>query len=109
MAKPGLATREDGQVSKRCDRDSLDQYARFADALIEAASKEEVARCARLLAHCLARYKAAYGDLPEVESLLLRGMEARAPANASALADGLKNLVSTLASVARSPEERPAA
>ena len=95
-------------MSRRSERDGLEQYCRFADALIEAASKDELARCARLLALGLARYRAAYGELPEVESQLFQGSDTRAPANARAIADGMKNLVSTLASVARLPGGNPA-
>ncbi len=86
-------------MSKRSDRESLEQYSRFADALIEAASKDELACCARLLALGLARYRAAYGDLPEVESRVLMESETRALVNARALAEGMKNLVSTLARI----------
>ena len=94
---------------KRSAWDSLEQYARFADALVESASKDELARCARLLALAVARYRAAYGELPEVESLLARRAGGQASPDARALADGMRNLVSTLASVTRPPEDRSAA
>ena len=95
-------------MSGKSERDSLGQYSRFADALIDAASKDELALCARLLALGLARYRATYGELPEVESLLFRGPEGGGATDADAFADGMKKLVSTLASVSRSTSERSA-
>ncbi len=93
-------------MSKRSDGNSLEQYARFADALIEAASKDELASCARLLALGLAHYRVTYGDLPEVESLLFTESETTSPANASAMAEGMKVLVSALARISHRAPSR---
>ena len=45
------------------DLSTFQQYYRLADALIENASKEQLAECARLLALNLAHYQGLYGDV----------------------------------------------
>ena len=46
------------------DLSSFQQYYRLADILIEQASKEQLAECARLLALNLAHYQGRFGEMP---------------------------------------------
>ena len=53
---------------------TFEQYYKLADMLIEKATKEELAECARILALNLAHYKARHGELPLDETLALVDM-----------------------------------
>ena len=57
------------------DLSIFEQYYKLADMLIEKASKEQLAECAKLLALKLAHYKARHGELPLDETLALVGMD----------------------------------
>ncbi|SFH58363.1 hypothetical protein SAMN05216299_12621 [Nitrosospira sp. Nsp14] len=46
------------------DLSTFEQYYKLADMLIQKATKEQLAECARLLALNLAHYKARHGKLP---------------------------------------------
>ncbi len=93
-----------GQLVSDSDLKRFEEYSRFAAALIEEASKDELARCARALALGLARYRATYGDLSTVDSAALLEPEPIVPATAKDFADGMQNLVRTLASITQSRE-----
>lgn len=54
------------------DLEDFQSYYRLADLLIEQASKEQVAECARLLALNLAHYKWLYGEVPLEGTLAIR-------------------------------------
>ena len=43
------------------------QYSDIADRLIEAANKDQLAECLRILALNVAHYKAKFGDIPEAD------------------------------------------
>ena len=45
------------------DQSDLQQYYRLADILIEQASKEQLAECAKLLALNLAHYQGKFGEM----------------------------------------------
>ncbi len=81
------------------------QYYELGNILIEKASKEQLAECARLLALNLAHYQGKYGDLPMEEMLLL--LDATEPSNAQAklLIDGMQNLVGVLGNVCSGLDE----
>lgn len=51
------------------DLSDFQQYYKLADLLIEEASKEQLAECARLIALNLAHYQSKYGELPLEETL----------------------------------------
>src|SRR5215203_3305937 len=76
-----------------------DQDGKLADMLIEKATKEQVAECARLLALNLAHYKARHGELPLEETLALVDMTEPNEAQAQLLTDGMETLVGVLGNV----------
>ena len=55
------------------DIETFRQYYKLADELIEKASKDDVAECARLLAMNIAHYQSKYGELPLSETLAMLG------------------------------------
>lgn len=75
------------------------QYYELGNMLIEKASKEQLAECARLLALNLAHYQGKFGDLPMEEMLLLLDANEPGDAQAKRLIDGMQNLVGVLANV----------
>ena len=81
------------------DLSEFQQYNKLADLLIEQASKEQLAECARLLAVNLAHYQGLYGEVPLDE--VLAALDASEPNEdqAQMLAVGMENLVGVLGSV----------
>ena len=81
------------------DLSSFQQYYKLADVLIELASKEQLAECARLLALNLAHYQGLYGEVPLDE--VLAALDASEPNDdqEKLLADGMVNLVGVLGNV----------
>jgi len=75
------------------------QYYRLADALIENASREQLAECARLLALNLAHYQGKFGEMP-LEATLA-ALDATEPNEEQAvmLRDGMEILVGVLGGV----------
>ena len=63
----------------------FEQYYKLADMLIEKASKEQLAECAKLLALNLAHYKARHGELPLDGTLALADMSEPKEAQAQLL------------------------
>lgn len=82
------------------DLSTFEQYYKLADQLIEKASKEDLAECARLLALNLAHYQLKYGELPLEETLAMIGMTEPNDAQVQLLTDGMEILVGMLGSVA---------
>lgn len=81
------------------DLEDFQSYYRLADLLIEQASKEQVAECARLLALNLAHYKWLYGEVPLEGTLAILGANEPNDEQAKLLAEGMQNLVGVLGSV----------
>lgn len=75
------------------------QYYKLADQLIEKASKEELAECARLLALNMAHYKMKFGELPLEETLALIGMNKPNADQLELMANGMETLVGVLGNV----------
>lgn len=75
------------------------EHYKLADLLIEQASKEQLAECARLLALNLAHYQGLYGEAPLSDTLAL--LDATEPNDEQALllTDGMEILVGVLGSV----------
>jgi len=75
------------------------QYYRLAGALIENASREQLAECARLLALNLAHYQGKFGEMP-LEATLA-ALDATEPNEEQAvmLRDGMEILVGVLGGV----------
>ncbi len=78
---------------------TFQQYYRLADALIESASKEQLAECARLLALNLAHYQARFGEMPLEDTLAI--LDATEPNDEQAvlLRNGMEVLVGVLGGV----------
>ena len=53
------------------DQSGFQQYYKLADMLIEQASKEQLAECARLLALNLAHYQGKFGEMPLEDTLAI--------------------------------------
>jgi hypothetical protein len=81
------------------DLSEFQQYYKLADVLIEQASKEQLAECARLLALNLAHYQGLYGEVPLDE--VLAALDASEPNDnqAKLLTGGMVNLVGVLGNV----------
>lgn len=81
------------------DLSTFEQYYKLADALIEQATKEQLAECARLLALNVAHYQSRFGEVPLEETLAMLDADAPNEKQATLLAFGMENLVGVLGSV----------
>ena len=81
------------------DLSSFQQYYRLADALIENASKEQLAECARLLALNLAHYQGLYGEAPLDEVLAALGVSEPNDDQLKLVTGGMEILVGVLGNV----------
>jgi hypothetical protein len=81
------------------DLSDFQQYYKLADLLIQQASNEQLAECARLLALNLAHYQGLYGEVPLEE--VLAALDAREPNDdqAKLLVGGMVNLVGVLGNI----------
>jgi hypothetical protein len=77
----------------------FEHYYKLADMLIEKASKEEVAECARLLALNLAHRQSRHGEIPLEETLTLVDIAEPNEEQAKLLANGMETLVGVLGNV----------
>ena len=75
-------------------------YPAASDALLEQASKEELAEVTRVLALHLGHYRTRYGDVPIDESLAMLRTETVSDEQAKVLADGFGVLVEVLKALA---------
>lgn len=75
------------------------QYYKLADALVETASKEQLAECSRLLALNLAHYQGLYGEVPLSDTLAMVNTSQPNDEQAVLLADGMEILVGVLGTV----------
>ena len=78
------------------DLSNFQQYYRLADWLIEEASKEQLAECARLLACNLAHYQGKFGEIPLDETLTILDATELNDEQAALLRDGMEILVGVL-------------
>lgn len=81
------------------DLSSFQQYYRLADALIENASREQLAECARLLALNLAHYQGLHGEVPLNEVQAALDVSEPNDEQVKLLARGMENLVGVLGNV----------
>ena len=72
------------------------EYLKTSDALLEQASKEEIADTARVLAFHLGHYRTRYGDIPTTESLHLLSIDTITDEVAVPLVSGLEALIEVL-------------
>lgn len=78
------------------------QYNKLADLLIEQATKEQLAECARLLALNLAHHQSLHGEIPLDATLAVLNVSAPTAAQAKLLTDGMVNLIGMLGNVCSS-------
>src|SRR3954454_19148769 len=88
-----------GRNKYMADLSTFQQYYKLADMLIETATKEQVAECARLLALNLAHYQAKYAEMPLEDSLAMIDMTEPNEAQVKLLTDGMQNFVGVLGNV----------
>jgi hypothetical protein len=81
------------------DLSDFQQYYKLADILVEQASKEQLAECARLLALNLAHYRGLYGEVPLGATLAIVDAPEPNGEQAQLLADGMEILVGVLGNV----------
>lgn len=81
------------------DLSTFQQYYRLSDALIENASREQLAECARLLALNLAHYQGLYGEVPLNEVQAALDVSEPNDDQIILLARGMENLVGVLGNV----------
>ncbi|MBU1691620.1 MAG: hypothetical protein KKD65_12915 [Gammaproteobacteria bacterium] len=81
------------------DLSTFEQYYKLANMLIEKATKEQLAECARLLALNVAHYQGKFGEVPLEETLALLDAEEPSEDQAKLLTVGMENLVGVLGSV----------
>jgi hypothetical protein len=81
------------------DLSEFQQYYTLADRLIEDASKEQLAECARLLALNLAHYQGKYGEMPLEDTLAVLGATEPNEEQSVLLRDGMEVLVGVLGGV----------
>jgi hypothetical protein len=81
------------------DLSDFQQYYKLADILVEQASKEQLAECARLLALNLAHYQGRFGEIPLEDTLAILGATEPNDEQAVLLSDGMEILVGLLGNV----------
>lgn len=81
------------------DLSSFQQYYKLADILIEQASKEQLAECARLLALNLAHYQGRFGEIPLEDTLTILDVTEPNDEQELLLRDGMEILVGLLGNV----------
>jgi hypothetical protein len=78
------------------DLELFREYQELADRLIEAATKEELAETARLLALNVAHYQSRFGELPLEGMLAMLSVAKPNEEQAALLASGMETLVGVL-------------
>jgi len=81
-------------MHKRIER--FAEYLKVSDALLEQATKDEIADTARVLAFHLGHYRTRYGDIPTTESLHLLTIDKITPEMAVPLVSGLEAKIEVL-------------
>lgn len=81
------------------DPSEFEQYYKLANILIEQATKDQLAECARLLALNLAHYQGLYGEVPLDDTLSILDATEPNDKQLELLATGMETLVGLLGSV----------
>lgn len=87
------------------DLSGFQQYYKLADMLIEQASKEQLAECARLLALNLAHYQGRFGEIPLEDTLAILDATEPNEEQIVLLRDGMEILVGLLGGVVSGLDE----
>lgn len=83
------------------------RYLRLSDPLINAASKEDLAECARLLAINIAQYESVHGALPLGETLEMAYAEESNQAQINSMSRGMETIVGVLGGIVQRFEPKP--
>ena len=78
------------------DLSAFVQDNKLADMLIAQASKDQIAKCARLLALHLAHYQSKFGELPLEETLAMIDSDVPNDNQSKLLVHGMENLIGVL-------------
>lgn len=81
------------------DLSTFAQYNQLADQLIEQATKEQLAECARLLALNLAHHQSLHGEILLDQTLAMLDTPTPNQAQEKLLTDGMINLVGMLGNI----------
>lgn len=81
------------------DPSEFEQYYKLANMLIEQATKDQIAECARLLALNLAHYQGLYGEVPLDDTLSILDATEPNDKQLELLARGMETLVGLLGNV----------
>ncbi|WP_296891795.1 hypothetical protein [Thiobacillus sp.] len=81
------------------DLSEFEQYYKLADVLIQQASKDQLAECARLLALNLAHYQGLYGEVPLDDTLAILDAPEPNDEQLELMATGMETLVGVLGNV----------
>jgi len=84
----------------------FEQYLRLADQLVNVASKDDIAECARLLAINLAHYEMKFGPLPLDETLAAMYSDEPNDEQIQMLTRGLENMVGVLGGIVEGFEDK---
>ena len=87
------------------EKSTFEQTYELADMLIEKATKEQLAECARVLALSLAHHQIRHGEVPVDQTLATLRMYEPTEEYLNLLVDGMVNLVGVLISVCGSSGE----
>ena len=82
------------------------QYLQLSDQLINAATKEDLAECARLLAINIAHYESVHGALPLDETLEMAYTEEPNQAQIDLMSRGMETMVGVLGSIVQGLEPK---
>jgi hypothetical protein len=88
------------------DLQKQQQYMILVDNLVEVAGKEDIAKCARLLAMNVAHYKRRYGELPLEDQLAMIVADDINDQQAELVIDGMETLVGMLGTVIEGMDEK---
>lgn len=83
------------------------QYLQLSDQLINLASKEDLAECARLLAINIALYESVHGALPLDKTLEMAYTEEPNQAQIDLMSRGMETMVGVLGGIVQGLEPKP--
>ena len=84
----------------------FNQYLTLADQLAKAATKEDLAECARLLAINIAHYESVHGALPLDETLEMAYSDEPNQAQIDLMTRGMENMVGVLGGIVQGFEPK---
>jgi hypothetical protein len=101
----GLQYSFSSSLTAMTDLSLFAEYNKLAQDLIEAATKDQLAECAQLMALNLAHYKGMYGEIPLEETLATLAAGTPNDEQATMLTDGMGIFVGLLGSVCSGLDE----